>query len=51
MRDLGDVGRVELDPQLVELPRVRRGVAEAVKAAGFDAAELAVFRSGALNLE
>ncbi|KOV83157.1 ATP-dependent sacrificial sulfur transferase LarE [Nocardia sp. NRRL S-836] len=51
VRDLGDVGRVELDPQLAERPEVRAGLAEVVRAAGFGGAELAVFRSGALNHE
>ncbi|MGZ3144900.1 ATP-dependent sacrificial sulfur transferase LarE [Lentzea chajnantorensis] len=51
VRDLGGVGRVELDPTLVELPQVRVGVAEVVKDAGFDGAEVAEFRSGVLNLE
>jgi uncharacterized protein len=51
VRDLGDVGRVELDPRLAELPEIRAGLTEVVRAAGFDGAELAVFRSGALNHE
>jgi uncharacterized protein len=51
VRDLGGVGRVELDPQLAGLPEVRAKLAEVVRAAGFDGAELAVFRSGALNHE
>lgn len=51
VRDLGDVGRVELDPQLADLPEVRTKLAEVVREAGFDSAELAVFRSGALNHE
>lgn len=51
VRDLGDVGRVEVDPRLAALPEIREGLAEVVRAAGFDGAELAVFRSGALNHE
>lgn len=51
VRDLGDVGRVELDPRLADVPEIRAALAQVVEAAGFDSAELAVFRSGALNHE
>lgn len=51
VRDLGDTGRVELDPDLVDRPEIRPALTELVRAAGFDAVELAVFRSGALNHE
>ncbi len=51
VRDLGDTGRIELDPHLVDLPQVASALAEVVRAAGFDGVELAVFRSGALNHE
>lgn len=51
VRDLGGVGRVELDPWLADLPEVRAQLAEVVRAAGFEGAELVVFRSGALNHE
>jgi uncharacterized protein len=51
VRDLGDVGRIELDPALAELPELRQALVEVVRAAGFDSAELAVFRSGTLNHE
>ncbi len=51
VRDLGDVGRVELDPHLAEVPVIREALTGIVREAGFDGAELAVFRSGALNHE
>ncbi len=51
VRDLGDVGRVELDPHLAAEPEIGRALEDVVRAAGFDGAELAVFRSGALNHE
>jgi len=51
VRDLGDVGRIELDPHLADLPEVRRPLVAIVRESGFDDAELAVFRSGALNHE
>ncbi|ROP42107.1 ATP-dependent sacrificial sulfur transferase LarE [Saccharothrix texasensis] len=51
VRDLGDTGRVELDPHLVDRPELAPALAEVVRAAGFEGVELAVFRSGALNHE
>jgi uncharacterized protein len=51
VRDLGDLGRVELDPHLADLPEIRRALVGIVRAAGFDDGEVAVFRSGALNHE
>ena len=51
VRDLGDTGRVELDPHLADRPEIGTALAEVVRAAGFDGVELAVFRSGALNHE
>jgi uncharacterized protein len=51
VRDLGDVGRVELDPHLAGLPEIRAGLVDVVRAAGFSGVELSEFRSGALNLE
>jgi uncharacterized protein len=51
VRDLGDTGRIELDPDLVDRPEIGPALTEIVRAAGFDDAELAVFRSGALNHE
>lgn len=51
VRDLGDVGRVELDPQLAAVPELAAALDEVVRAAGFAGAELAEFRSGALNHE
>ncbi|MEV6237683.1 ATP-dependent sacrificial sulfur transferase LarE [Lentzea sp. NPDC051838] len=51
VRDLGDVGRVELDPRVAGLPGVEAELAHVVRAAGFAESELAVFRSGALNHE
>lgn len=51
VRDLGDTGRVELDPHLVDRPGTATALIEVVRAAGFAGVELAVFRSGVLNLE
>ncbi|MFD9738187.1 ExsB family transcriptional regulator [Umezawaea sp. NPDC059074] len=51
VRDLGDVGRVELDPHLADVPGIREAVTGIVCESGFDGAEVAVFRSGALNHE
>ncbi|MCC8247111.1 ATP-dependent sacrificial sulfur transferase LarE [Saccharothrix luteola] len=51
VRDLGDVGRVELDPDLVDRPGIGPALTEVVRAAGFEGVELAVFRSGVLNHE
>jgi len=51
VRDLGEVGRVELDPRLADRPEIRAGLAEVVRRAGFGGAELTGFRSGALNHE
>jgi uncharacterized protein len=51
VRDLGGVGRVELDPDLAGVGEIRAGLAEVVRAAGFTGAELTEFRSGTLNLE
>lgn len=51
VRDLGDIGRVELDPHLVDRPGIGPALTGIVRAAGFDGVELAVFRSGALNHE
>jgi uncharacterized protein len=51
VRDLGDVARVELDRHLAEAPEIEQALAEVVRETGFDRAELAVFRSGALNHE
>jgi uncharacterized protein len=51
VRDLGDVGRVELDPHLAGLPEIQEALAGIVRTAGFDGAELREFRSGALNHE
>lgn len=51
VRDLGEVGRVELDPKLADRPEIRAGLAEMVRRAGFGGAELTGFRSGALNHE
>ncbi|WP_051773194.1 ATP-dependent sacrificial sulfur transferase LarE [Saccharothrix sp. NRRL B-16314] len=51
VRDLGDTGRVELDPHLVDRPGIATALTEVVRAAGFDGVELAVFRSGVLNIE
>ena len=51
VRDLGDVGRVELDPHLADLPEIRRALPDVVRAAGFSGVEVTEFRSGALNHE
>ncbi|RAS67045.1 uncharacterized protein C8D87_103384 [Lentzea atacamensis] len=51
VRDLGDVGRVELDAHLAVDTAIRAALAEVVRTAGFAEAELAEFRSGALNHE
>nr|WP_238413154.1 ATP-dependent sacrificial sulfur transferase LarE [Saccharothrix deserti] len=51
VRDLGDTGRIELDPHLAHRPEIGPALTEIVRAAGFDNAELAVFRSGNLNHE
>jgi uncharacterized protein len=51
VRDLGDVGRIELDPELVDRPGIATALTEVVLAAGFDGVELAVFQSGVLNHE
>lgn len=51
VRDLGDIGRVELDPSLAGRPEIEHSLTEVVRAQGFDRVELAVFRSGALNHE
>jgi uncharacterized protein len=48
VRDLGDVGRIELDRGLAT-DEIRAALADVVRAAGFDGAELTEFRSGALN--
>ncbi|KAA2266616.1 ATP-dependent sacrificial sulfur transferase LarE [Solihabitans fulvus] len=51
VRDLGDVGRVELDPHLADRQEIRLALVDVVRAAGFEGGELAAFRSGALNHE
>lgn len=51
VRDLGDVARVELDRHLAEAPEIEQALADLIRKAGFERAELAVFRSGALNHE
>ncbi|MFI9818055.1 ATP-dependent sacrificial sulfur transferase LarE [Saccharothrix variisporea] len=51
VRDLGEVGRVELDPHLVAVPGIGPALTSVVRAAGFADAQVAVFRSGALNHE
>jgi uncharacterized protein len=51
VRDLGDTGRVELDPDLLHRPEIGPALTEIVRAAGFDGVELTAFRSGALNHE
>jgi uncharacterized protein len=55
VRDLGDLARIELDPELVEAARaddaLRSRLLDAVRVAGFEAAELDPrgFRSGSMN--
>lgn len=51
VRDLGDIGRVELDPHLAGLPEIRQSLADVVRTAGFSGVEVKEFRSGALNHE
>ncbi|MFE9750916.1 asparagine synthase-related protein [Saccharothrix saharensis] len=51
VRDLGDIARVELDPELVGRPEIAPALTGIVRAEGFERVELAVFRSGALNHE
>lgn len=51
VRDLGDVGRIELDPHLAGLPEIRQALADVVLTAGFGGVEVKEFRSGALNHE
>jgi uncharacterized protein len=51
VRDLGDTGRIELDPHLARRPDIAPALTGIVRAAGFDDAEITVFRSGALNHE
>ncbi|NUT99484.1 MAG: ATP-dependent sacrificial sulfur transferase LarE [Saccharothrix sp.] len=51
VRDLGDVGRVELDAHLLAVAGIGPALAEVVRAAGFADAQVAEFRSGTLNLE
>ncbi|ONI80786.1 TIGR00268 family protein [Saccharothrix sp. ALI-22-I] len=51
VRDLGDTGRIELDPHLAHRPEIAPALTEIVRTAGFDNAEITLFRSGALNHE
>ncbi|MFD9701815.1 ATP-dependent sacrificial sulfur transferase LarE [Lentzea sp. NPDC059081] len=51
VRDLGGVGRIELDAQLAARQDLRDDLVRLVREAGFDDGEVAAFRSGALNLE
>lgn len=51
VRDLGDVGRIELDPHLVDLREIRDELAALVTTAGFTEVEFSEFRSGTLNHE
>lgn len=51
VRDLGGTGRVELDPNLIDRPGIGPALVDVVREAGFDDAEIAVFRSGVLNHE
>jgi len=51
VRDLGGIGRVELDSNLVGRPEIGLALVEVVRGAGFDDVEIAVFRSGFLNQE
>lgn len=50
VRDLGDRARVELDAELLPLPRdLEADVLAAVRSAGFGEASIAPFRSGSMN--
>lgn len=51
VRDLGDLGRVEVDAAVVDRITATTSVADAVRAAGFDDVEIDArgFRSGAMN--
>jgi uncharacterized protein len=49
VRDLGDTARLEVDAERAEAVAADGSAAGAVREAGFDAVEVAAFRSGSMN--